>query len=80
MFTNLDNISLKGTIDVCISDHLPTYIVITKCRKAKNTVTITGRSFKRYDTEVFQECVQNDPEWKLFWPQRDCQYKVVDYL
>ena len=75
VFTSLDHISHKGTINVYISDHLPTYLVIKKCRKVKSTTIIKGRSFKRYDTKVFQEHVMNDSEWKLFWPQHDVNIK-----
>ena len=75
VLTKLDHISHKGTINVYISDHLPTYLVIKKCRKVKSTTIIKGRSFKRYDTKVFQEHVMNDSEWKLFWPQRDVNIK-----
>ena len=74
-FTNIDNIMFSGTIDVSISDHLPIYIIIKKCRKPKNVTRIKGRGFKNYDPKQFQATIIADPQWKFFWLDQDVNMK-----
>ena len=75
IFTNIDNIIQKGTIDVGISDHLPIFLIIKKCRKTKHISKVRGRSFKKYDTIKFQQYILNDPQWNKFWVKHDVNLK-----
>ena len=75
IFTNLNNISEKGTIDVGISDHLPVFLVIKKCRRPKKPITTKGRIFKNYRKEFFQKEVRSDPQRESFWNQKDVNKK-----
>ena len=71
----MDNILQKGTIDVGLSDHLPIYIIVKKCRRIKQIVRVKGWILKKYDKNKFQQRVQNDPRWKSFWANNDVNTK-----
>ena len=75
IFTNIDHIMFKGTIEVSISDHLPIFIVIKKCKKFKNTTNFTGRSYKNYNVEQYQTSLKEDPQWTSYWLSHDVNVK-----
>ena len=75
IFSNIDNILHKGTIDVSISDHLPTFNIIKKCCKLKRTSSVMEWSYKNYNKEKYQRVVVHDPQWKEYWIQPDVNVK-----
>ena len=75
ILTNINNIRLKGTIDLSISDHLPVYIVIKKVKKPKKILTVKGRSFRNYNIDKYQQTILKDNKWKTFWLSPDVNTK-----
>ena len=64
IFTNMEYVISKGTIDSHISDHLPVYIIKEKDRESNNTTTFWGRSYVRYN---YQNDIRNHYKWGNYW-------------
>lgn len=54
IITDSLNISICGTVNYNISDHLPVYIVIKKHKEHYSKVTFRRRSYSSYDKDSFQ--------------------------
>ena len=54
VYTTSSFIANSGVINYNINDHLPTFLVRKKRNKVKK-ITVTGRSYLRYNKEAFQE-------------------------
>ena len=54
IFTDAECIQHSGVIETDISDHLPVYMIKKKGRVSKEYKYIYGRTYSRYDKEVFQ--------------------------
>ena len=67
IFTNVEYIQSCGTMDVSISDHLPTFF-IKKKEKVKNSYSkFYGRSYVNYDIDTFQRAIRSHYLWHDFW-------------
>ena len=53
LYTDMLNIIDSGVINHNISDHLPIYLVRTKSRNKVKKNNVEGRSYLRYDSEMF---------------------------
>ena len=66
LFTNSDQISDRGCLDLNISDHLGIWTTRRKLPVKANKINFKGRSYRRYDKQVFQESVKN-ANWEEFY-------------
>ena len=65
IFVNTEYISCSGTINHNLSDHFPIFFVRKKKRNKIAKKTVSGRSYLRYDTEVFSNIFTNK-DWSKF--------------
>ena len=54
-------------MDISISDHLPTYLIVKKAREKKTSVVTKGRSYKSYNVDLFQSKIKTHIFWPRFW-------------
>lgn len=66
MFSNITHVFETGTINVNISDHLPTYLVKKKRRTSHVVSEIRGRSYRNIDWDAFREEVRQIDLTQLF--------------
>ena len=71
VFTNIEHVHSAGTYNISISDHLPTYLILKKCRQKKHSITTKSRKYKNYKTDVFQHDIKSHFLWKTFWSAND---------
>ena len=67
IWSNMEHISNSGVMDTILSDHLPVYVVKKKMREQKKCKFITGRSYRNYTKEQFQNSVVSHADWMTFW-------------
>ena len=67
IFTDVEFIHRSGVVDTDISDHQPIFLVKKKERISKDFKYITGRSYSRYDKEIFQEDILHHGLWDMYW-------------
>ena len=69
IFTSLSQelISESGTLEICISDHVPIFMTRKKKREQHPKKTITVRSTHLYTVESFSCILLDDPRWEIFW-------------
>ena len=65
IYTSADYVSNCGVVNYNISDHLPTFVIRKKPRNKISKITIRGRSYLRYEKEVFQRSLEGS-SWELF--------------
>ena len=65
IYTNSEYISNYGTINHNLSDHFPVFLVKKKKRNKIQKKTVRGRSYLRYDSDVFKEKL-GDVDWDNF--------------
>lgn len=84
-FTDLNHVSLAGVLDMNMSDHFPTVVLIKKMREIHKRKSFIGRSYANFSAESIEEAVENhlpplvnaDPN--LEWEQMEETYmKVAD--
>ena len=67
IFTDVEVIHRSGVVDTDISDHQPMFLVKMKERISKDFKYITGRTYSRYDKEIFQEdIILHHGLWDMF--------------
>ena len=78
IFTNSKYISKSGVLDINLSDHEMIFITMKKCKSPKRQCTFSGRSYRDYNKNTFQQAIQNlvwndfynrsspDEAWELF--------------
>ena len=67
VLTDMSFISESGVLPVAISDHLPIYLIKKKTRPIKTFDLIKGRSYKRYNKDIFVNLIKTDGRWAEFW-------------
>ena len=67
IWTNMEHICDSGVLDTILSDHMPVYVVKKKSREEKEFKYITGRSYKYYIKEDFQDNIIMHEDWASFW-------------
>ena len=67
IFTNIEYIQSSGTLDVSISDHLPTFLIKKKDKSKTSFSKFDGRSYVNYDINNFQYDIKTHPLWYTFW-------------
>ena len=65
LFTDIQNITDSGTINYNISDHLPIFLIKKKARNKIIKRDVFGRSYLRYDREIFNSLLQLQ-DWTAF--------------
>ena len=65
IYTTMEYISNSGTIYYNVSDHLLTFLIRKKPRNVLKKITITGRSYVRYDKVAFQQAL-SQCDWEIF--------------
>ena len=65
IFTDISNIMDSGVINYNISDHLPIYLIKKKIRNKIVKKNVAGRSYLRYDREVFKRLLHLQ-DWSEF--------------
>ena len=65
IYTDSQHIVKSGTLDNNVSDHLPIYLVRKKTRNKIVKHNATGRSYLRYDKELFGQ-ILNQQDWTVF--------------
>ena len=65
IYTSADYISDCGVVNYNISDHLPTFVIRKKKRNKIKKITITGRSYLRYDKDTFHQLL-SESNWETF--------------
>ena len=68
IFTNSKYISESGTIDCFLSDHQPIYIVKKKQKTTKQPCEFKGRSYRNYDSALFQADLVNK-DWTTYYTE-----------
>ena len=66
IFTNCDHISNSGTLNLNYSDHQAVFITKKKQNINPGNMSFTGRSYKNYNVEQFQETLNNENWNELF--------------
>ena len=69
IFTNMEYIKEYGTLDMSISDHLPTYLVKKKAKLSPQYTTFWGRSYVNYNKDAFQRDIKSHHLWYKFWEE-----------
>ena len=69
-FTNSMIMADSGTLDLNLSDHLAVYVRRKKARVFSKKVTFTGRSYRFFVKEDFQEALIN-ADWERFYSSED---------
>ena len=67
VFSNMAMIAESRVMKTMIADHFPIYIVKKKDRNDKSFTHSYGRSYKNYNTEVFQDLIRSNLKWRAFW-------------
>ena len=67
IWTNMEFVSEFGVLNTIISDHLPVFVIKKKTREKKEFKYTTGRSYRNYVVEDFQNSILGHTDWKLFW-------------
>ena len=70
IFSNSHNVQYRGNITLNLSDHDLVYIVRKKSKCIRESTAFTGRSYRNYDRETFQQCLM-DLEWHPFYAMTD---------
>ena len=70
IYTDSKLIKHVGNITLNISDHDLIYVIRKKEVTAKNNLSFTGRSYRNYEQEVFQENIVS-ADWDLFYIEED---------
>ena len=70
IITNSTSITNSGTKNVNISNHEMIFCTRKHIPKVKQQATFTGRSYREYNQDVFQNSLRNE-NWDDFWRQRD---------
>ena len=71
IFTNMEYIQNSGTLDVSISDHLPTFIIKKKSKYQATNTIFQGRSYSKYNVEQFQHDIRNHELWESYWDRNN---------
>ena len=78
IFSNSKYISKSGVLHINLSDHEMIFITKKKCKSAKRQCTFSGRSYRDYNKNTFQQAIQHlvwndfynssspDEAWELF--------------
>ena len=66
IFTNSEHIKEAKTLDYNISDHLAVVVTRKKHKCARGNVDFSGRSYRRYDRETFQNNLA-ESDWAAFY-------------
>ena len=72
--TNADHITLCGTLADQTSDHIAIYAVKKKTRENVRYITIHGRTYKAYNSEVLTTLISRD-DWTIFYNSNDSNEK-----
>ena len=59
VYTNCDKVSSHGLINDTVSDHVPVFVVKKQCSRAAHMKTITGRSYKNYNSVSAKQHMTN---------------------
>ena len=65
MYTDSINITHSGTLNINMSDHLPTFLIRKKIRNKIERHTTRGRSYIRYNRDVFSRLLEQQ-DWTSF--------------
>lgn len=55
MYSDICHVSVSGTLNVNISDHLPIFVVKKKAKTDKRWTEILGRTYKKLDWDIFAD-------------------------
>ena len=68
IFSNMVQVSESGVMnDYMIADHFPVYILKKKIRNDKCFQYVYGRSYKHYNTIIFQDLISSNMKWRSYW-------------
>ena len=67
VFTNMEYVISKGTIDIHLSDHRPVFIIKKKQKETIKSTEFWGRSYTKYNKQDFQNDVRNHNGWNEYW-------------
>ena len=65
IYTDSINITHSGTLNINMSDHLPTFLIRKKTRNKIERHRLRGRSYIQYNKETFSQLL-NQQDWTLF--------------
>ena len=65
VYTSTEYVTKYGIVNYNISDHLPTFVVRKKPRGMIRKIQVKGRSYLRYDMNVFQQ-ILDGLNWEVF--------------
>ena len=67
ILSNMSMVSEANVLSHMIADHFPIYILKKKDRIDKSFVYTYGRSYKKYNKEIYQNLIQTNHKWRSFW-------------
>ena len=74
IFTNCTNVQHAGTLPWNVSDHIPVLVNIKKRKAILEKVEFKGRSYRRFDENVFLNTLEGK-NWRKFENSRDANIK-----
>ena len=66
IYTNCVDVSNSGVYDILISDHQLIFCTRKKSKTCYNHINYSGRSYRQYNKEVFQNLLMNE-NWEEYW-------------
>ena len=78
IFSNCQHIDSSGSLDWNISDHIPVFVNIKKSKTHPEKAELKGRSYRRFDEEIFLHCI-NNKDWLEFknCDDADIKWKIL---
>ena len=69
---------MEGTVDCNISDHSMILFTRKRMSKIKRKCTFTGRRYRNYDKNIFQNNIQNS-DWSNFDKATSAEVKWMEF-
>ena len=73
IFSNSEVIKSSTTLDINVSDHQAVMVTKKKSYTTPTKINFTGRSYKNYIKEDFQESLVGE-DWREFYGSRDPEF------
>ena len=80
VFSNMTMVAESRVMSTMIADHFPIYIVKKKDRNDKCFIYSLGRSYKNYNTEVFQDLIRSNIKCRSFWIRTNTPNDLWDIM
>ena len=82
IYTNSDDISNAGVLDIFLSDHLLIYCTKKKAKQHFEYNSFEGRSYRNYNCDLLLNFL-NDINWNAYWSftdPNDCWQFLLDHI